>query len=1759
MNARSLQLLSVSLLALAWAGQAARADDYPTQALGIEPQKAYQFGAVDHVNLFDGNLVLSIAIGQRYPVGASFSYGLDLVYNSNVWDYVDTSSGQGLTTAFPKRNSNAGMGWLLTLGLLQEPNDPDNTTGVWLYVGSDGAEHRLYPSLHNEEPAVGARQYMRDGSYIRMRGTNTDSAVYLDFPDGTTHTFTKYGSFDWRITGISDPFGNGVGISYQNYPSNWLITDSLGRQTTVWLEPTTTCPASWSCYQYRVRSVVVPTFNQSSATYSFNYQDQSVTRACPSNDPAFGSSFNQSFLVSVTLADGSSWGMPAGAYITTTSNCKTYGQLTDLVLPTLGQLQWTYGNYTFPTDDGGGRHPWRTSSPGVTVRSELTASGSVLGSWIYTPSLTSYPPDRTHPLEAVRLVQTPLNHTTVNYFSVAQSLGLPPAPWSVAEYGLPLTHNQTDPYTGYPLSTQTYPCVVTNPASPPCGVMRSTYLAYATDTNQGGDVTGQTHLDQRVSNRRVVYNDDSNLSTGYVYSNFDGLGHYRQADLSGNFTSGGNALTTVTDFNPGNGTYPGSFVLPDVNGPWVLGTYDYQTRQQGSLAAKIETCFAPNTGFVLRKRLLQYGTSEGPHDLLTVFTPGSTGTSRGNVVTEDYFGGDTQNLSGLCGSTCACSLGTGQYRINKTYPSGTLATSQYLGAPFYSLNRTIDANTGLPSASQDSSFLTTTYGYDPMGRIQSISPPGQLTTRFTYTPATPSAQAKVDITTDSDATHGSLLFDDLGRVTEESRLDPAGYNFRQTLYDAAGNQASVSEWGSFANKTQYRYYDPFGRPQQVQSPDGHLAQLTYYGVREVDRTVSIAVAGGERGETTREIYDAQGRLQQVQEPAGGTVTTYGYDVGDRLSSVTSTGSGATQTRSFSYDNRGFLLSEQQPEKGPNGNGAVTHGGYDPLGHEGNVIDSPNNLNLSYDAAGRLVLVADGNNANRTLKVFSYSASNGSGGSGFSLGKLLQSSRYNYITASGNPVTVEIRHNYLYGDGSVTQNVGRVTNRTTRFFVNGGASAAETYSQTFSYDSLGNVQALGYPQCIAGGCGGASGANSVTFNYGRNLLTSVSGYADAITYSPSRQVAQVQHHNGLTDTIAPDPNFMLRPGSISTALTSNPSTLYWSTGAYAYDGEGNIKSIGAASFVYEPVSRLTSSTLYTDPVTPTNAVTQSTSFDAFGNVQSITTNGVTINTPTSSTTNRLNAPTTYDAAGNVTGWNGQTYVFDAFNQMIRFCASGCGSGEDWTYMYDADDERTWLFKNYQYHFRRTLRDLGGKVLRDYFTSATTSAVEDYVYRDGQLLGAQITQNGVAQPTRHFSLDHLDTPRLITTSPGAGSGFYTLTPCRILDTRQTGVPLTQTNPQQVYQISGVCGVPANAVAVAFNVTLVGATTKLWVQGYPGDLAPPGTNVVSATPPNTSTIAGFAVLPLATNGSGTLGVLMTLTPPATSGQTDLILDVTGYFAPTSAASVVAYHAYFPDGLEATYFAQDSERMKFTGHERDLGDPSSPADDLDYMHARHYSMLTGRFLSVDPLEGDPIAPQSFNLYGYVGNQPLTVTDQAGLSGTPVGEAPDFYYLYGDTVNAVTGSWQFAPGANTGLWGLGALQAGSLQFQNGFGAGGGPVELGLMDRILSSIPIQSNKYGECVREHRARPEKALLAIGSAVPKALVPPFRVIYQSDPLTTPGSVGAFAIKRVFQGSEAAGAFAAGFRAGAGAASWVLTPLTVIEGGWDWGALVGCAVNQ
>jgi RHS repeat-associated protein len=85
------------------------------------------------------------------------------------------------------------------------------------------------------------------------------------------------------------------------------------------------------------------------------------------------------------------------------------------------------------------------------------------------------------------------------------------------------------------------------------------------------------------------------------------------------------------------------------------------------------------------------------------------------------------------------------------------------------------------------------------------------------------------------------------------------------------------------------------------------------------------------------------------------------------------------------------------------------------------------------------------------------------------------------------------------------------------------------------------------------------------------------------------------------------------------------------------------------------------------------------------------------------------------------------------------------------------------------------------------------------------------------------------------------------------------------------------------------------------------------------------------------------------------------------------VARPRYFPFGQEVRVTA-DADKLKFTGHERD-------GRSLDYMHARYYDPLMGRFLSVDPPweSADLKKPQSWNRYAYVLNNPVNLTDPDG------------------------------------------------------------------------------------------------------------------------------------------------------------------------------------
>ena len=90
--------------------------------------------------------------------------------------------------------------------------------------------------------------------------------------------------------------------------------------------------------------------------------------------------------------------------------------------------------------------------------------------------------------------------------------------------------------------------------------------------------------------------------------------------------------------------------------------------------------------------------------------------------------------------------------------------------------------------------------------------------------------------------------------------------------------------------------------------------------------------------------------------------------------------------------------------------------------------------------------------------------------------------------------------------------------------------------------------------------------------------------------------------------------------------------------------------------------------------------------------------------------------------------------------------------------------------------------------------------------------------------------LDSAAATVTVNAAGSAFYVITPCRVLDTRYPvgprGGPALDSGQTRIVQVAGICGVPAGAKAVAANVTAVAPTTTGFLSLYPTGVQWPGT---------------------------------------------------------------------------------------------------------------------------------------------------------------------------------------------------------------------------------------------------------------------------------------------------------------------------------------------
>jgi ELWxxDGT repeat protein len=117
---------------------------------------------------------------------------------------------------------------------------------------------------------------------------------------------------------------------------------------------------------------------------------------------------------------------------------------------------------------------------------------------------------------------------------------------------------------------------------------------------------------------------------------------------------------------------------------------------------------------------------------------------------------------------------------------------------------------------------------------------------------------------------------------------------------------------------------------------------------------------------------------------------------------------------------------------------------------------------------------------------------------------------------------------------------------------------------------------------------------------------------------------------------------------------------------------------------------------------------------------------------------------------------------------------------------------------------------------------------------------------------------------------GTAFYTLPPCRAVDTRN-GSPL-QSGIARTFALAGSCGIPATAKAVALNLTAVAPQGGGFLTAYPAGSPTPPTSTLNLQAGRT--LANNATLPL---GGGGLEVL---TSVGGGGQVHLLVDVVGYF---------------------------------------------------------------------------------------------------------------------------------------------------------------------------------------------------------------------------------------------------------------------------------------
>lgn len=1534
--------------------------DYPARFRGVSADSVYTVGEVDSINLFNGNLSLSVPIGPEMIVSSHLSYRISANYNSHAWDLEDkdteghpyicerddpspdnTTEYVRLEVPEPMYRSSAGVGWEVSMGRLFKPDQVvfNENNPYWIYASPDGGRTPLKAAdiFFSGQDKV----WMSfDGSFLRLtsqlNGTPgcheedfpvTGCKITLEFSDGTIHRFENIGTFlaqDWRPVKYEDRFGNAVDISYEG--KLWRIKDYPNRDTTARTQMIQFFDDSYS----RVDKIFVKTF-QGQEEYQFFYSALEVERhmyrrtrehlGCFEGSPSnVSNTVTAQFLTRIQQPDGSNWYMH---YYTTdpgtggTSHQKS-GAIQRFVMPSGGEYHYEYGLYPFQFNflENPAYLPTSIQETWGVVEKQRQDSGGVdLGTWTYEPGFATFPspPDvqpngfNFVPCFFSRKVVDPLGHYEISYFQTAQNRV------ETTRQNLPYTFCNPDYSLGsslppvYNLSADPSTWEISD--YPPGGaflskriynnddeLLREVWVEY--DHENIANSTPFQHQHRRRLERVKYFDDtDDGTATGTPYT--------RETRWE-NYDGLGHFRRTVID-----GTFPNgqNQLTQTVNYNPDVGTWDPNDVDS---EADTFTMPAPSDPWVLDlydEVRLKQGTGDESRTLFCFDE--ATGFLLGQRRTE--------NANSLSADDVVMA-----YTQSSTWP-GEISQELYDGGDNDATGTSADdpcAVNGDASYRIDHDYASAIRHYSAFKDVNSGAEVQVLLDQdIHFDTGLVSAQRNaggVETTYD---------YDVFGRLTAEKPANSAWTKHQyinHRRYDTRQCVHGVLDCSGDATLAEQRFfYDGFGKllthQRRMPKADGttYLSEKTFkfnhldFMTEETGwRDTSVS---GFNFKTRYQNYDRFGRAGKVLAPDN-TYTTFDFSGDRRVESqlFASSGGSSLATRVEARDTQGRLVLVQ--EQSDSGTDFV-------------------NTTYEYDEAGRL----------------DYACVGDADTSGTVCGSPGQQRRFNY---DGRGFKEREEHPEMGTAGNTDRWV-----RFTAYDALGNplfiSRSGDALDLTHVYDGAGRLTQVNRPESGTEGQPGFLPKQLLQEFFYRGASEACRGSLHSTkqhhhhTAVPSEAPARV-NDLVVTETFRYDADDDCRLATYGVRSSHDDAfrgALFRTD--FSWDGQGNLVAIDYPQCIGPgcsglPTAQVTST--FTQGLLTAVGGAAGLSYHPTGQVNTVShVNGVT------DTMERLS---------------------NAWKPVHRLVSSGFSNADDWEYgpfTFDAAQNVTQietLNGNETFAYDRVHRLVNSTVQTASGAQTQQMAYDIYGNLTSLITAGETESMAFGTPNRNRLTSHgasYDAAGALRGIELGGVSYtYDRDPLqRITRLRASGVDRTH-----LYTSGGERFATLDLIAEEESWTVRDPGQRLlsrfarrdgltfeWQKDYMHGSDRPLATAVS-------------------NGSG--GELVRHLHVDHLSSVRRISDSNG--------QLVTRNDFFPFGGYTAPPVTGTEELQFTGHERDdLG--GNLEGHLDYMHARYYTPQLGRFLSMDPAERsmDPAVPQSWNRYTYAMDNPLRYRDPDG------------------------------------------------------------------------------------------------------------------------------------------------------------------------------------